>query len=76
MQPTKQMQQKQPNLFFKYSNLAIQMGVIIGLCVWAGDKLDDHFRNRTPVYTIVLSLLGIGAAMYLIIKDLIRQDKK
>ena len=67
---------KQPNLFFKYSNLAIQMGLIIGLSAWAGDKLDKHYQNATPVFTIVLSLAGIGAAMYLIIKDLMRENKK
>ena len=65
-------QQKQPNQFFKYSNLAIQMGLIIGLSSWGGSKLDEHYHNATPVFTIVLSLLGIGIAMYLVLKDLIR----
>jgi F0F1-type ATP synthase assembly protein I len=69
------MQQKQPNLFFKYSSLAIQMGVIIGLFTWGGKKLDEHYYNTTPVFTIVLSLLGISAAMYLVIKDLIKPKK-
>lgn len=68
-------QQKQPNLFFKYGNLAIQMGVIIGLSTWGGQKLDEHYRNQTPVFTIVLSLLGIVASMYLALKDLIKPKK-
>jgi F0F1-type ATP synthase assembly protein I len=40
--------------------------------VWGGQKLDSHYKNITPVFTIVLSLLGIGASLYLVIKDLIK----
>jgi ATP synthase protein I len=69
------MPQKQPNLFFKYGNLAIQMGVIIGLTVWGGQKLDAHYNNTTPVFTIVLSLLGIFSSMYLVLKDFINPKK-
>jgi ATP synthase protein I len=70
------MPQKQPNLFFKYGNLAFQMGAIIGISVWAGDKLDSHYKNSTPVFTIILSLTGIGAALYLVIRDVLRDNKK
>jgi F0F1-type ATP synthase assembly protein I len=66
------MQPKQPNQFFKYSNMALQMGLIIGLFVWGGTKLDSYFQNKTAVFTIVLSLLGITLAMYLVLKDLIK----
>jgi len=69
------MQRKQPNLFFKYGNIAVQMAVIIGLSVWGGQKLDEKYRNKTPVFTIVLSLLGIIASMYLALKDLIKPGK-
>ena len=66
---------KPPNLFFKYSTLAIQMGVIIAIAVLGGQKLDERAGNTTPVYTIILSLAGIAAAMYLSLKDLIRPKK-
>jgi hypothetical protein len=69
------MSQKQPNLFFKYGNIAIQMGVIIGISVWGGQKLDERSGNSIPVYTIVLSLLGIIASMYLALKDFIHPKK-
>jgi F0F1-type ATP synthase assembly protein I len=68
-------QQNQPNPYLKYGNMAIQMAVIIGLAVWGGQKLDAHFGNTTPIYTIVLSLVGIFASLYLIIKDLIQPKK-
>jgi hypothetical protein len=47
------------------------MGVIIGLAAWGGQKLDEKNGNKVPVYTIVLSLLGIAAAMYISLKDFI-----
>jgi len=65
------MPQKQPNPFLKYSNLALQMGVIIGLSAWGGNKLDNYYKNSTPVFTIVLCLLGIGGSLYLVLKDFI-----
>lgn len=67
--------QKQPNPLLKYSNLAIQMAVIIGLSAWGGNKLDSYYKNSTPIFTIVLSLLGIGIALYLVIKDVLKMQK-
>jgi ATP synthase protein I len=65
---------KQPNQFLRFSNLGIQMGVIIGLSTWGGMKLDEHFGTRKPYITIVLSLLGIGAALYVVIRDVTKQQ--
>jgi F0F1-type ATP synthase assembly protein I len=67
--------QKQPNQFLKFSNLSIQMAVIIGVSAWGGNKLDAYYKNETPVFTIVLSLLGIAAAMYIVLKGLIKPGK-
>jgi len=69
------MPQKQPNLLLKYSNLALQMGVIIGLSAWGGNKLDTYYKNSTPIFTIILSLLGIAAALYVVLKDFINPKK-
>lgn len=66
------MPQKPPNLLLKYSNLALQMGVIIGLSAWGGNKLDTYYKNTIPVFTIILSLVGIGSSLYLVLKDFIK----
>lgn len=58
--------------FAKYSGLGIQMIAIILITVWGGIKLDKLFALETPVFTIVLSLLGVFAAIYTAIKDFIR----
>ncbi len=61
-----------PNPYLKYGNMALQMGVIIGLGAWGGKKLDEHFGTSKPYYTIVLSLLSIAIALYLVLKDFIK----
>ena len=58
--------------YAKYSGMAFQMIAIILITVWAGIKLDKLFLLETPVFTIILSLLGVGAAIYTAIKDFIR----
>jgi ATP synthase protein I len=65
---------KSSNQFLRFSNLGIQMGVIIGLSAWGGMKLDEHFQTKKPYITIVLSLLGIGTALYVVIRDVTKQN--
>ena len=69
------MAQGPPNRYFRYTNLAFQMAVIIGLAVWGGQKLDNHYGNKTPWFTIVLSLTGIFASLYIVLKDLLKRQK-
>jgi F0F1-type ATP synthase assembly protein I len=58
--------------FAKYSGLAFQMFGIILVTVWGGVKLDKLTGWHTPVFTIVLSLLGVFAAIYTAIKDFLK----
>ena len=48
------------------------MAVVIGAGVYGGIKLDEQSGNEKPLYTIFLSLLAVGLAIYLVIKDLMR----
>ncbi|GAB3703551.1 hypothetical protein GCM10027592_33740 [Spirosoma flavus] len=54
----------------QFSGIAFQMLGTIGLGVWAGHKLDEWQQNKTPIWTIVLSLTAIGASLYLFIRQL------
>jgi ATP synthase protein I len=58
--------------YAKYTSLGVQMIVIILVTVWGGIKLDKLFGLTTPVFTIVLSLLGVFAAIYTAVKDFIK----
>lgn len=59
--------------FGKYSGIVVQMFVVIFLTTWGGTKLDKILQLKQPVFTIVLSLLGVFAAIYLAIKDFIKK---
>lgn len=67
--------QKPPNNYWRFSNMAVQMAAIIGLGSWGGYQLDHYYSNQTPVFTIVLSLVSIAAALYLTLKDFISPKK-
>lgn len=60
--------------FTRYSGLAFQMIGIILLATFGGVKLDKMTTWETPVFTIILSLLGVFAAIYISIKDFIKKQ--
>jgi F0F1-type ATP synthase assembly protein I len=45
------------------------MVIIILLFYWAGTKLDTRASNEKPVYTAILTLLGVFAGLYIVLKD-------
>lgn len=59
--------------YTQYGSIAFQMLGTIGLGVWGGMKLDQWQGNRTPGWTIGLSLLAIFASLYLFIRGLPKQ---
>ena len=62
------LKKKQLNQFLKFSNLGIQMGLIIGLGSYLGFKLDDYFKLDN-LFTICLSLAGIFGALFYVIRE-------
>jgi ATP synthase protein I len=58
--------------YAKYTGLGVQMIIIILVTVWGGIKLDKLFGLETPVFTVILSLLGVFAAIYTAVKDFIK----
>ncbi len=76
-QPLKKRNQKSPlnkgvKDFARYSGLAFQMIAIILVTTWGGVKLDKLTAFEIPVFTIILSLLGVFAAIYTAVKDFIK----
>ncbi len=72
------MEEKKNNSLSKYvrfSGLGIQMGVIIGFFSWLGTYLDDKYQTDTPWWTLGLSLFGVSASLYLMIKEVINLNK-
>ena len=59
-----------PSNFIRYSGMAMQMLGTILLFTYAGYKLDEWQMNKTPVWTLVLSLTSIAASLYLLIRSM------
>ncbi|MCX7861666.1 MAG: AtpZ/AtpI family protein [Bacteroidales bacterium] len=59
--------------YVRYSSIAIQMAVIIILGIFGGTYIDEWLVLRFPVFTIVLSLISVSAAIYLAVKDLLKK---
>lgn len=56
--------------------MAVQMGVTIGGGAWLGNYLDNRYQNEKPIWTIVLSLFGIGVALYMVISGVKKMNQK
>lgn len=50
------------------------MITIIGIFSFLGVKLDEKFPNSYSAYTIIFSLIGVIASMYLVIKQVITMN--
>lgn len=58
--------------FARYSGIAFQMIAIILVATWGGIKLDKLTGFEKPVFTVILSLFGVFAAIYITVRDLIK----
>ncbi|MCH2021270.1 MAG: AtpZ/AtpI family protein [Saprospiraceae bacterium] len=57
----------------QYSGMAMQMGITIGIFVFIGLKLDLWLETKV-VFTLILSLFGVAAALYYFIKKAIADN--
>jgi ATP synthase protein I len=62
--------------YARYSNLGIQMIVVILLGVFGGIQLDKWLHLKFPIFTVVLSFTGVILGIYIGLKDFIRTKKK
>ena len=56
--------------------MAFQMIAVIVLFAFAGVFLDKKVSWRIPLFTILLTILGVVAALYSSLKDFIKKDTK
>lgn len=68
-------EKKPVNNALKYTSLGFQMLITIGISVFLGIKLDQWLHTH-QIFTIILSLVGVVAGIYLAIKDFIKPKKK
>lgn len=54
------------------SGIAIQMGVTIYLFVILGKWLDTTYNDGKKLYIIIMTLLGVGISLYVVLKQVNR----
>lgn len=65
---------QQASTIAKWSGLAFQMLAAIGLGVWAGLWLDKKLEMKLPIFTIVLSLLGVLVSMFQVYRQAVKEQ--
>lgn len=60
----------------KYSGMAVEMMAIIAVGTIVGYKIDERNKSDFPLWTLILSLVAVFAALYLIIRNVIRDAKE
>jgi ATP synthase protein I len=73
---TKEKKEGRFSKYAKFSSLGVQMAAIIAFFTWLGTFLDERMKTNTPWWTIGLSLFGVTAALYLVIKEVIAFSKE
>jgi F0F1-type ATP synthase assembly protein I len=53
--------------------MAFQMIAVILIGTWGGVQLDKLTGTGIPVFTIILSLLGVFGGIYLAVKDFLKK---
>lgn len=66
---------KNVNNLAKYSSISFQMLATIGVFAFAGYKIDEHRNSKTPVFTAILSLIGVVISLYSVVKQLNKNEK-
>jgi F0F1-type ATP synthase assembly protein I len=62
------------NSIAPFLNLGLQMALTIGICVFFGWWLDGKF-DKSPLFTLIFTFLGIFTAFYNFFKTVNQQDK-
>ncbi|WP_114941688.1 AtpZ/AtpI family protein [Mucilaginibacter endophyticus] len=60
---------KQVSNYAKFTGIAFQMIAIIGICAFAGYKIDESAGHEVKWVTAALSLAGVFIALFLVIRS-------
>jgi F0F1-type ATP synthase assembly protein I len=56
--------------YARYTGIGFQMIAVIGLFTFIGYKIDQSRDSSQPLYTAVLSLMGVCVALYQVVRSL------
>ena len=58
--------------YMKYSGLAFQMLIVLGIAAYGGMRLDAYLGNKNPWFTILFMVLGVIGSIYKIIVSVMK----
>lgn len=61
--------------YVKYSTFAIQMGVTVFLGAYLGKYLDGQFPAEKKWFTMLLTILSVGLALFNLLRQLKRDEE-
>ena len=70
------MSQKRQSPYLRFTAVAMQMGVIIGLGTYGGVWLDEHYNEGGNLYTVILSLFSVFASLYHVYREITKIDNE
>lgn len=62
------------NSYLKYSGMAFQMMAICAVFAISGVYLDRALSWKFPLFTVLLTMLGVFLAMYSSLRDFMKKD--
>lgn len=62
--------------YVQFTGMAFQMGIVITFFTILGIWLDDKNPNEYSLYTVLCSLFGVFASLYLVIRQVQKINKK
>lgn len=62
------------NSYLKYSGLAVQLFLVIGLFGWLGYKIDHWLAIEFPAFMLLFGLVSFAGMMYQIYRSINRQN--
>ncbi len=63
------------NPYLKYSGMGFQLIAALCFGAWLGNLLDEYMQNQTPYFTLALLLFFLSATLFVIIRDLSKENK-
>ena len=61
------------NNYLKYSSLAMQMVVTIGVAAWAGHQADLYLNLKFPAFILSLVFMAFGGIMYKLYQSITKE---
>jgi|JI81BgreenRNA_FD_contig_123_6815_length_5079_multi_5_in_0_out_2_3 F0F1-type ATP synthase assembly protein I len=58
--------------YIRYSGLAFQLIALLLVGMWLGGLADEALALETPWFTLLGVLLGLGAGLYQLLRDLLQ----